>query len=50
MLDEDLSSYITLMSAATSSILLLGQSPQPHKLIYVGIAAAIVAMLYRNRR
>ena len=44
VLDEDLSSYITLMSAATSAILLLGRMRSRTKLIYVGIAAAIVAM------
>jgi putative nucleotidyltransferase with HDIG domain len=45
VLDEDLSSYITLMGAATSAILLLGRVRSRTKLIYVGIAAAIVAML-----
>jgi cyclic-di-AMP phosphodiesterase PgpH len=44
VLDEDLSSYITLMSAATSSILLLGRVRSRTKLIYVGIAAAVVGM------
>lgn len=45
VLDEDLSSYITLMSAAVSSILLLGHIRSRTKLIYVGICAAIIAML-----
>ena len=45
VLDEDLSSYITLMSAAVSSILLLGHIRSRSKLIYVGIGAAIIAML-----
>jgi cyclic-di-AMP phosphodiesterase PgpH len=45
VLDEDLSSYITLMSAAVASILLLGRVRSRSKLIYVGIGAAIIAML-----
>lgn len=45
VLDEDLSSYITLMSAAVSSILLLGHIRSRTKLIYVGICSAIIAML-----
>ena len=45
VLDEDLSSYITLMSAAVTSILLLGRVRSRSKLIYVGIATAIIAML-----
>ncbi|HEY2826639.1 MAG TPA: HDIG domain-containing protein [Pirellulales bacterium] len=45
VLDEDLSSYITLMSAAVASILLLGHIRSRSKLIYVGICAAIIAML-----
>jgi hypothetical protein len=45
VLNEDLSSYITLMSAAVSSILLLGRVRSRSKLIYVGIASAIIAML-----
>ena len=45
VLDEDLSSYITLMSAAVTSILVLGRVRSRSKLIYVGIATAIIAML-----
>ena len=44
-LDGVISSYITLMSAAATAILLLGRIRSRSKLIYVGIAAAIVAML-----
>ena len=44
-LDEDLPQYITLMSAAATAILLLGRIRSRSKLIYVGLAAAIVAML-----
>jgi cyclic-di-AMP phosphodiesterase PgpH len=43
--DEDLSTYITLMSAAVSSILLLGRIRSRTKLIYVGIISAAIAML-----
>jgi putative nucleotidyltransferase with HDIG domain len=43
--DEDLSTYITLMSAAVSSILLLGRIRSRTKLLYVGIIAAAIAML-----
>ncbi len=45
VLDEDLSSYITLMSAAVSSILLLGHIRSRSKLIYVGLCSAVIAML-----
>ncbi|HTQ37727.1 MAG TPA: HDIG domain-containing protein [Pirellulales bacterium] len=45
VLNEDLSSYITLMSAAVASILLLGKIRSRSKLIYVGLAAAVIAML-----
>jgi cyclic-di-AMP phosphodiesterase PgpH len=44
-LGEDLPQYITLMSAAATAILLLGRIRSRSKLIYVGIAAATVAML-----
>lgn len=43
--DEDLSTYITLMSAAVSSILLLGRIRSRTKLLYVGIISAAIAML-----
>jgi putative nucleotidyltransferase with HDIG domain len=44
-LDEDLPQYVTLMSAAATAILLLGRIRSRSKLIYVGMAAAMVAML-----
>jgi hypothetical protein len=44
-LDGYMSSYITLMSAAATAILLLGRIRSRSKLIYVGLAAAVVAML-----
>ncbi len=40
-----MSSYITLMSAAATAILLLGRIRSRSKLIYVGLVAAVVAML-----
>ncbi|HEY2880803.1 MAG TPA: HDIG domain-containing protein, partial [Pirellulales bacterium] len=45
VLDEDLSSYITLMSGAVASILLVGRIRSRTKLIYVGLAAAVISML-----
>lgn len=44
-LNGDMSSYITLMSAAATAILLLGRIRSRSKLIYVGLVAAVVAML-----
>ncbi len=44
-LDGAMSSYITLMSAAATAILLLGRIRSRSKLIYVGLVAAVVAML-----
>ncbi len=44
-LDGGMSSYITLMSAAATAILLLGRIRSRSKLIYVGLVAAVVAML-----
>src|SRR5437868_11133584 len=40
-----MSVFITLMSGAATAILLLGRIRNRSKLIYVGIAAAVVAML-----
>ncbi len=50
VLDEDLSCYITLMSAAVSSILLLGRIRSRSKLIYVGHCCRRHCHVYRNRR
>ncbi len=45
VLDGDMSVFITLMSGAATAIVLLGRIKSRSKLIYVGIAAAAVAML-----
>jgi cyclic-di-AMP phosphodiesterase PgpH len=45
VLDGDMSVFITLMSGAATAILLVGRIRSRSKLIYVGIAAAAVAML-----
>jgi putative nucleotidyltransferase with HDIG domain len=45
VLDGDISVFITLMSGAATAILLVGRIRSRSKLIYVGMASAVVAMM-----